>query len=245
MKVRNVELSGEQIQELFDYVKGKGVEYIDVQYELVDHLASAIEDLMEKDGTLEFEIARYMAYRNMRMPQFNGFAQSMSEALQQQWHKKFNSYLLKFFKFPQIVGTICLTMFTYQFILASSHKVKIIFLLSFIALSIGVSAYTIIKSNRKSKDGKKYLIIKSFHLASFSAAVLLFSLASILSNGFEILNIPKNFQLLFASFVISLYFILFYGVLFEFPKYLTEELNEKYKHLNVVDGLNEVIPHHL
>ncbi|MFZ1455121.1 MAG: hypothetical protein WAT46_03705 [Saprospiraceae bacterium] len=42
------QLTMEQIETLFSFVKSKYVRYIDVQYELVDHLASAIEDEMQR-----------------------------------------------------------------------------------------------------------------------------------------------------------------------------------------------------
>ena len=43
-----------QIQKLYAFTKKKGIDYIDLQDELVDHLVCAIEDELSKDPTITF-----------------------------------------------------------------------------------------------------------------------------------------------------------------------------------------------
>ena len=56
------QLSKEQIDDIFNFVKSKYVRYIDLQYELVDHLASAVEEEMEQDQELNFSSALSKVY---------------------------------------------------------------------------------------------------------------------------------------------------------------------------------------
>ncbi|MBK7635546.1 MAG: hypothetical protein IPJ13_15665 [Saprospiraceae bacterium] len=66
-------LTTDQIQSLFAFVKSKYVRYIDVQYELVDHLATAIEDEMQKDSKLSFEAALSKVYARFPITGFYQF----------------------------------------------------------------------------------------------------------------------------------------------------------------------------
>ena len=50
-------VSAEEIEKLFEFTKEHYVEYYDLQIELVDHLACAIEEKWEKDNTISFEKA--------------------------------------------------------------------------------------------------------------------------------------------------------------------------------------------
>ena len=50
----SVELSKKQIDWLFLYVRGKNVTYLDLQHELVDHFATAIEEDMMDDSIISF-----------------------------------------------------------------------------------------------------------------------------------------------------------------------------------------------
>ena len=50
-------ISKENVNELFRFVESKNVPFKDVQFEIVDHLASGIEEEMIKDQNLNFNSA--------------------------------------------------------------------------------------------------------------------------------------------------------------------------------------------
>ena len=52
-----MKLSTEQIEQLFNFTKKHYVEHYDVQVELVDHLANAIEDQWKENPNILFEDA--------------------------------------------------------------------------------------------------------------------------------------------------------------------------------------------
>ena len=61
-----------QIQELYTFTQKKGIEYIDLQDELVDHLICAIEDELSKDPTLTFETVFKSEYKKFGIFGFDG-----------------------------------------------------------------------------------------------------------------------------------------------------------------------------
>jgi hypothetical protein len=52
-----MKLTDEQTRELYEFTLRKRVRYYDVQIEIVDHLACAIEDRLDREPTLPFHEA--------------------------------------------------------------------------------------------------------------------------------------------------------------------------------------------
>lgn len=117
------ELTTEQINHLYRYLADKGIEYFDVQVELVDHIASKIEeqlDLYPEKPTHEvFE---------QTLKKFNerGFEQVVKEK-EKQVARQYRRYgwesFKDFFSWPKIVFTAVLTGVVYVFLSNSSIEV--------------------------------------------------------------------------------------------------------------------------
>ena len=52
-----MKLTQEQIQEIEYALNKRGLDYIDLKYELLDHIATDIEQLMTEDKTISFDEA--------------------------------------------------------------------------------------------------------------------------------------------------------------------------------------------
>ncbi len=59
-------LTKEETQELFNLVERHDIKYYDVQIEIVDHYASAIEEIWENEPDLSFLDAQKQVYREFR-----------------------------------------------------------------------------------------------------------------------------------------------------------------------------------
>ncbi|MEH6705786.1 MAG: hypothetical protein V7691_13395 [Galbibacter orientalis] len=57
-----MKLNKEQIQEIEYALNKRGLDYIDLKYELLDHIATDIEQLMTEDKTISFEEASNQAF---------------------------------------------------------------------------------------------------------------------------------------------------------------------------------------
>jgi hypothetical protein len=70
------ELTPQQIEELFAFCRRHYVQYYDVQLELVDHLANAIEEKMNADKNISFEAALNTVYNNFGYKGFAGVVEA-------------------------------------------------------------------------------------------------------------------------------------------------------------------------
>ena len=99
----NQQLSKEQIDELFKFVKSKYVRYIDLQYELVDHLASAIEVEMEQDKNLTFSAALSKVYARFPVTGFTHFVAQKGAALVSYWRRRWFQIFKSYFSIPSTI----------------------------------------------------------------------------------------------------------------------------------------------
>lgn len=175
-----MKLSAEQIKQLFDFTKKHYVEHYDVQVELVDHLANAIEDQWKENPNILFEDALQTEFKKFGIFGFTGLVEQKQAELHKHYNKMIVNELLKFISIPKVVVTIILYL-TLFFILKSTGKLGeiislAILLLSFIYFMVdGFRFMSKIKKQQK-KEGKVWLIQ--------SVAQSVFSLPFIYLTGF-------------------------------------------------------------
>ncbi len=75
------ELSSEQIDRLFEFTYRKRVRYYDVQTEIVDHLATAIEELWKTKPDLPFEAALDRVYQSFGIYGFSRIVQARERSI--------------------------------------------------------------------------------------------------------------------------------------------------------------------
>lgn len=101
-------LTKEQIDQLFLFCEKHFVRFYDVQVELVDHLANAIEEKMAADENLSFEAALSSVHAGFGPLGFAGFVNSKSGLVYQKYYRIKNRYLKSFFTLPKIALTFCM-----------------------------------------------------------------------------------------------------------------------------------------
>jgi hypothetical protein len=157
-------LSKEQIEALFAFTKKKSVQYYDLQVELVDHLASSIEEEMEQNGTLTFEAALQKVYSSFGIFGFAHVVQEREKALEKQGWKLFWKTLGTHFTLPKVAFTLLLFVTAYMLAPMLSGSVQRIIVL----LVFGYSAFTEIGITwrRKKTDIKPLLLtqVSNFYL---------------------------------------------------------------------------------
>jgi len=107
-------LSPEEIEYLFAFVEQRDVKYYDVQMELVDHFASAIEKRWETDTKLSFEEAFSNEQRRFSRYDYSEIIEEKEEALRKKYRKIEHRYIIDFFSWPKIVATSFVTLLIYQ-----------------------------------------------------------------------------------------------------------------------------------
>ena len=141
-------LTPEQIDELFKLCEFHNVHYYDVQIELVDHIASAIEALWETNPELSFEDAVFQvgeqfgvepftpssydsilpSITGLRFSRETGF-KAIEIAKEKELRIKYErlqwQYIREFFKLPKIILTLAITFALYFVFKLSNNDIVI------------------------------------------------------------------------------------------------------------------------
>src|SRR5690606_7203967 len=105
----------QEIKLLFDFTKKHYVEFYDVQVELVDHLANAIEEQWKENPKLSFDEALQIEFKKFGIFGFTGLVEKKQAELQKYYNKMLWNELLKFVSIPKVVLTISLYLGIYFF----------------------------------------------------------------------------------------------------------------------------------
>src|SRR5690554_4986585 len=96
-------LTNEHIEQLFAFTKKHLVEHYDVQVEVVDHLANAIEAQWKTNPNISFEDALDNEYKKFGVFGFSGLVEQKQAALQNHYWQIIKKEFINFFTVPRIV----------------------------------------------------------------------------------------------------------------------------------------------
>ncbi len=156
-----MKLSAEQIERLYQFTRQHYVEYYDLQTELVDHLANAIEEQWQKNPKLSFEEALQIEFKKFGVFGFMNVVEQRQSAL----NKKYNRMVLKelktFFSVPKVIGTISsvgIVFYLLRYFQESLFVVQTLFFFLIISYFIGISILLRRNKIRRKQNGKKWLL---------------------------------------------------------------------------------------
>ena len=98
-------ITEEQIQHLHHFCVKHYVRFYDLQLELVDHLANAIEQKMDENPKLNFEQALDEVYKGFGIFGFSRIVSERDLALRKKYQKSFWKYFLPYFSPPRLALT--------------------------------------------------------------------------------------------------------------------------------------------
>ena len=228
-----VTLNDEQIAHLFKFVQAKRVRYKDVQVEIVDHLASGIEDMMTDDAQLTFLEGLNEIYSKFPITGFAVMVGERTDAMMKYWRRQYAKILIGYFKLPKIILTIG---FFYAFFqLFSRVEVRAVLIFGILAIVTGIMTILVFRDRKKrAKFIDNYLVLESYYQIILGFNVAIFFLGQLFISDYDsFINTPLQiamfaFLCCYTLFSIDL-------ALFQFPKKLEEELQSKYKHLSFVN----------
>lgn len=224
-----------QVNALFAFVRQKYVHYIDVQHELVDHLASAIEDEWKRDSRLSFNDALAKVYGQFPVTGFAQLVRSKEKNLSRQFYRHlrqcFGYYLLGK-KSPIFIG---ITFLWYSILQLSGKNGFFIAVLVLQAIFFIQSQRYLNKLKKQYKDLDKILLLQIYTLLpqlwiSFFCQIFAFSF------GYDIYSLTEYHPLsplgsiLFAM-SLGLFMILYFITFTEIPYIMNKNINKNYTFL--------------
>jgi hypothetical protein len=156
------ELTPQQIDELFAFCRRHYVHYYDVQLELVDHLANAIEEKMTTDKNISFEAALNAVYNSFGYKGFAGVVEAKQTAVSKHWRKLRWAFFKSYFTWPKAALTLlsfACVLFIHSFCSIDFQKW---FLIITPAIFLISEMFISIKSYRNYKKTKNKLLVLQY-----------------------------------------------------------------------------------
>jgi len=107
-------VSAEQMDMLFTFIRQHYVEYYDLQCELADHLANAIEMQWTTKPEMDFKDALNREFKKFGIFGFMDVVEKRQLALTKKYHKLMWGYFKEFFKLPKIILTLFVVFLVFK-----------------------------------------------------------------------------------------------------------------------------------
>lgn len=221
-------INSEQINQLYLFTRQHFVEYYDLQTELVDHLANAIEAQWQLAPTRTFDEALQIEFKKFGVFGFMDVVEKRQVALQKKYGKIVWNHFKSFFKLPQIIGTFSAILILFWILKFTIHSEIVFFsllgtmlVLFFVALFRSAK-----KMKRESQETGKKWLFKEVLTSYGQFGGLLFLPFQLLAQFNSVLN--NNYLLFIASFLLVALAITHYIILVIIPKKAQQYLMETY-----------------
>ena len=231
-----MKLTTEQIDQLYTFARQHYVEWYDLQSELVDHLANAIEAQLDENPKLTFDEVLNKEFGKFGVFGFMGVVEEKQKFLDKKYRKLIWSYYKDFFRLPKIILTLFLIYTFYHFVqFFEETKATLFGLVIFSMLFFGFYLFKIdknIEATRKS-TGKKWLLENmAFKTKFFIIAFLplnILNIVSVFNSEFDYKGHWANWHIL----IFSVFYVLFVFVcLYPFDFYATKSCRRTCKNLS-------------
>lgn len=230
-----MKLTQEQIDQLYIFTRQHYVEYFDVQSELVDHLANAIETEWQENPKLSFDEALNKEFKKFGVFGFEDVVEQKQKQLTRKYYSIIWLHFKEFFGLPKIVLTALSVFAMYSFLANVAYPKEIA--LSFYMVFLIIIFYQFFKNKKKQeKENQKWLfknIIFNYG-STIGIFTLLFQILNFSINGIEIF-LGTNLFLLFIAIILVSLFVFGYIIMFLIPPKAEEYLSKTYPEYNLVN----------
>ncbi|TDP60005.1 hypothetical protein [Flavobacterium dankookense] len=230
-----MKLSQEQIERLYKFTRQHYVEYYDLQTELVDHLANAIEEQWQQNPKLSFEEALQIEFKKFGVFGFMDVVEQRQSVLNKKYNKLVLSELKTFFSVPKIIGTVAAIGIVFYFIKSitlGALVVQSLFFILVVLYFLGIAILMQRNKKRNKQNGKKWLLKEIMFGYSSSAGLINLPIQFALHLKGE--NYHDGLLLLF-SFLLILLGLTEYIMLVLIPSKAEDFLKETYPEYKIAN----------
>ena len=230
-----MKLNEQQINQLYLFTRQHFVEYYDLQTELVDHLANAIETQLQEFPNRTFDEALQIEFKKFGVFGFMEVVEKRQAALSKKYAKIIWSHFKNFFHLPQIIGTLSAVGILFYILKISFYsEIIVISLLILVLVFFFVELVRNAKKMKKSneKTGKKWLF-KEILTGYGQTSGFMFLPLQTVYHFRSLFN--DDLVLLCCSFLLVSLGIFQYIVLVIIPNKAEEYLKETYPEYQFVD----------
>lgn len=232
-----MELTKNQIDELYKFTRKHYVYHYDVQSELVDHLANDIENIWQETPNLSFEQARDKSFKKFGIFGFMDVVEKKQSQMTKKYYKIIFKFAKEWFRLPKIVLTLAMIYGFYKLQnVESSYTIYlIIFFMVISAQLIGVFINSRKLNKKYLESGKKWMFEDIISINGLGNTALLifyvFDFPFRTSGDFLLMG---EFRKFLSAFLITFVVLLGYITLVVVPKKAQQLLQEMYPQYKLV-----------
>lgn len=224
-----MKLSPEQIERLYRFTREHYVEWYDLQTELVDHLANAIETQWQEYPKRSFEEALQIEFKKFGVFGFMDVVEKRQAAMNKRYNKILWHHFKEFFTIPKVIMTVSfvfIAFFVFKMLFFNE-----IFAVGMLLLLLFIFPFLIIEqrkiNKRKKETGKVWLLEQIIfgHGSILGIITIPFNLINTLTH-FE--KAPNDFVIFGLSLLIVSLFLGTYIITRVIPSKAEQYLKETY-----------------
>lgn len=223
-----MKLNPNQVEQLYQFKRKHYVEWYDLQTELVDHLANAIEAQWKQNPILSFDEALQMEFKKFGVFGFMDVIGKRKNALNAKYNKLVLKEMKSFFSIPKLIFTFSAILFIFYLLKSYQNGVEVIQGIFFGLIGVFVVGLIVISRQNKKrnlKTEKKWLLKEIIFGYSTLAGMMNIPIQLVLHlNG-------NNFQdgtLLLFSLLLVIISLTIYIVLVLIPSKAEDYLRKTY-----------------
>ena len=229
-----MKLTPEQIDRLYQFTRQHYVEWYDLQTELVDHLANAIEQQWQENPKISFEDALQIEFKKFGVFGFMDVIAEKQVALSKKYKKFVWNELVTFFTLPKIILTVLFTIFFYylfQYLFLKSLLDAFHLLIAFVGIIFAFKINSKYQKYKKEKGKVWFLeeMIKNYGIIAFFAY-----LPFQIGNSLLKFDFNSDWIIGFLAVLSVVFYLYLYIIMFVIPSKAEKYLKATYKEYELV-----------
>jgi len=178
-----MQLTSEQIQNLYNFVRSRHVEFYDVQTELVDHLANDIEEIWKEEPNLSYLQARSRSFKKFGVFGFSKIVSTKQKELTKQYWKHAWQVFKEYFRLPKIILTLFLIAVFYLIldVIPNKNLFLTVYLIAYTVIPFIAVGYRLHKLKKRKKLTRRKWLFDSinatlggyFHISQLFLQIIL------------------------------------------------------------------------
>lgn len=226
-------VSAEEIEKLYRFTRQHYVEYFDVQTELVDHLANAIEAEWKKDPEQDFGEVLQREFKKFGVYGFSDVLEKRQRAMEKKYYKLIWQETKSILKKTKIILPVVFLFLSIYFLLRMEIGLTILLVAVFFSVAavlcyIGNQNY---KLKKRMKEGKKVYLLETIIMNAGGLFFLLWL-------PFQFIHFydaaPHFYGQLLISFFVTILALMSYIGFFVLPKKKDEILKKAHPEIKYI-----------
>jgi len=203
-----MQLTKLQLAEIKSFISRKGIKYTDVQMEIVDHVASAVEERMHADHQLTFEMALKQVHASFGIFGFGGMEDSIINGMGKKYNRLFWTYFLSLFGQRYLLLVLIGGFLIYELQVISTANFYFITLV--LLAAVALSAIAVVVGLLRHKAYRNLLVYRTsiVYFMFIGSFLQIFNFVVNHSTDVVIYGIRRNFVLLSILLVLFVLYVI-------------------------------------